>query len=264
MVGAAVMFIVLLWKWGLWLYRLPLADKKRILFGLPTRRTFSAIGEVVSESLLHRRIFRVNPLLGYMHMSLAFGWFLLIAVGWIETVAYLGFRYVPLQGHVFFKYFSTGLQHKPVFDFLMDLLLLFVLSGVALAWGKRFFSKRMGMRRTTKHVPGDRIALSALWFVFPARLIAESTTCALYGGGGFLTGSLGGWMAAHMSTFVHGDTLDLPAPLQAPLDRNGGVVRQLPGRGLLALRHLYRPLPVAERAGHRQRAVGLFSARPAI
>ena len=40
------------------------------------------------------------------------------------------------------------------------------------------------MRRTTKHVPGDRIALSALWFVFPARLIAESTTCALYGGGG--------------------------------------------------------------------------------
>ena len=176
MIGAAVMFIVLLWKWGLWLYRLPLADKKRILFGLPTRRTFSAIGEVVGESLLHRRIFRVNPLLGYMHMSLAFGWFLLIAVGWIETVAYLGFRYVPLQGHVFFKYFSTGLQHKPVFDFLMDLLLLFVLSGVALAWGKRFFSKRMGMRRTTKHVPGDRIALSALWFVFPARLIAESTT----------------------------------------------------------------------------------------
>ena len=63
MIGAAVMFIVLLWKWGLWLYRLPLADKKRILFGLPTRRTFSAIGEVVGESLLHRRIFRVNPLL---------------------------------------------------------------------------------------------------------------------------------------------------------------------------------------------------------
>ena len=43
---------------------------------------------VVSESLHHRRIFRVNPLLGYMHMSLAFGWFLLIAVGWAETIAY--------------------------------------------------------------------------------------------------------------------------------------------------------------------------------
>ena len=152
MIGAAVMFIVLLWKWGLWLYRLPLADKKRILFGLPTRRTFGAAWEVVSESLLHRRIFRVNPLLGYMHMSLAFGWFLLIAVGWAETIAYLGFRYVPLQGHVFFKYFATGLEHKPFFDFTMDLLLLFVLSGVALAWGKRFYSRAMGLRRTTKHV----------------------------------------------------------------------------------------------------------------
>ena len=101
-------------------------------------------------------------------MSLAFGWFLLIAVGWIETVAYLGFRYVPLQGHVFFKYFSTGLQHKPVFDFLMDLLLLFVLSGVTLAFGKRIYSQAMGMHRTTRHVLGDRIALSVLWLIFPA------------------------------------------------------------------------------------------------
>ncbi len=196
--GAAVMFLTLAWKWGRWLWLLPRRDKMRLLRGLPTRRTFEAVGEVISESLLHRRIFRVNPLLGYMHMSLAFGWFLLILVGWIETVAYIGFRYVPLQGHVFFKYFATSLEHKPLFDFLMDALLLFVLSGVALAWGKRFYSRAMGLRRTTKHVPGDRVALSALWFIFPARLIAESTTCAIYGGGGFLTGSLGGWMAAHI------------------------------------------------------------------
>ena len=198
MVGAAVMFLTLAWKWGVWLWRLPRADKMRIVRGLPTRRTAEAVWEVVSESLLHRRIFRVNPLLGYMHTSLAFGWFLLIVVGWIETVAYLGFRYVPLQGHVFFKYFATGLEHKPAFDFAMDLLLLFVLSGVALAWAKRFRSRAMGLRRTTKHVPGDRVALSALWFVFPARLAAESATCALYGGGGFLTGSLGAWLAGHV------------------------------------------------------------------
>ena len=198
MVGAAVMVLTLAWKGGVWLWRLPRADKMRIVRGLPTRRTAEAVWEVVSESLLHRRIFRVNPLLGYMHMSLAFGWFLLIAVGWIETVAYLGFRYVPLQGHVFFKYFATGLEHKPAFDFAMDLLLLFVLSGVALAWAKRFRSRAMGLRRTTKHVPGDRVALSALWFVFPARLAAESATCALYGGGGFLTGSLGAWLAGHV------------------------------------------------------------------
>ena len=196
--GAALMFLIVAWKWGKWLWLLPHEDKMRILRGLPTRRTVAAIGEVVSESLLHRRIFRVNPLLGYMHMSLAFGWFLLILTGWIETMAYLGFRWVPIQGHIFFKYFATSLEHKPVFDFLMDLLLLFVLSGVALAWGKRFWSRAMGMRRTTKHVLGDRLALSALWFIFPARLVAESATCALYGGGGFLTGGLGGWMAAHL------------------------------------------------------------------
>ena len=196
--GAALMFLIVAWKWGKWLWLLPHEDKMRILRGLPTRRTVAAIGEVVSESLLHRRIFRVNPLLGYMHMSLAFGWFLLILTGWIETMAYLGVRWVPIQGHIFFKYFATGLEHKPAFDFLMDLLLLFILSGVALAWGKRFWSRAMGMRRTTKHVLGDRLALSALWFIFPARLVAESVTCALYGGGGFLTGSIGGWMAAHL------------------------------------------------------------------
>ena len=196
--GAALMFAVLLWKWGTWLWKLPRADKMLILKGLPTRRTLDALCEVVSESLLHRRIFRVNPLLGYMHMSLAFGWFLLIAFGWVETLSYLGLRWVPLQGHVFFKYFATGLEHKPFFDFVMDLLLLFVLSGVALAWGKRFYSKAMGLRRTTRHVVGDRVALSALWFIFPARLAAESVTCAIYGGGGFLTGDFGHWLAGHV------------------------------------------------------------------
>lgn len=68
--GASVMFLTLAWKWGKWLWLLPRDDKKRILFGIPTRRTLAAAWEVVSESLLHRRIFRVNPLLGYMHMSL--------------------------------------------------------------------------------------------------------------------------------------------------------------------------------------------------
>ena len=40
MVGAAVMFVVLLWKWGSWLYLLPRADKKRIclLYTSPSPR----------------------------------------------------------------------------------------------------------------------------------------------------------------------------------------------------------------------------------
>ena len=197
-VGAIFLFSVILIKYLSWLRDLPKSDIKLILKGIPSPRTIAAAWEVVSESLLHRRIFRVNPLLGYMHMSLAFGWFLLIAVGWVETVAYLGFEWVPLQGHVFFKYFAAlnGItEHKPVFDFLMDFLLLFVLSGVGLAWIKRMRSRAMGMKRTTKHIPFDRVALTALWFIFPVRLVAESITSAIYGGGSFLTAGIGSLLA---------------------------------------------------------------------
>lgn len=200
--GTTVMLIVLAAKYLIWCFRLSAADRLLIIKGIPSKQTLLGIWEVVRESLLHRRIFRVNPLLGYMHMSLAFGWFLLILVGWIETVAYLGFSYVPLQGHIFFKYFAVGLPQKPVFDFLMDLLLLLILLGVALALGKRVYSRSMGMRRTTKHVLPDRIALSALWLIFPARLLAESVTCALRGGGGFLTGTIGDWMAGQVNPIV--------------------------------------------------------------
>ncbi len=190
-VGVVLLFATLAWKWGSWLRGLSRRERRTLAGGIFTWRTVEAVGEVVSESLLHRRIWRVNPLLGYMHTSLAAGWFLLIAVGWIETTAYLGFRFVPLHAHVFFKYFAWGLEPIHAFEHLMDALLLFVLSGVALAWGKRLYSRAMGMRRTTRHKAGDRVALAVLWFIFPARLVAESLLCAVHGGGGFLTGSIG-------------------------------------------------------------------------
>ena len=197
-IGATVMFGVLAIKYLSWLRNLRKSDWNRIATNILSSKTLKAAWEVISESLLHRRIFKVNPLLGYMHMSLAFGWFLLIAVGWIETMAYLGPKWIPLQGHVFFKYFVplNGItQHHPALDFAMDFLLLFVLSGVALAWTKRLRSRILGMKKTTKHLLFDRIALSALWFVFPLRLAAESITSAIYGGGSFLTGGIGSTLA---------------------------------------------------------------------
>ncbi|MBP3289339.1 MAG: 4Fe-4S dicluster domain-containing protein [Alistipes sp.] len=204
-VGTGILFLCVAWKYLSWLRQLPTSDMLLIAKRLFTYHTIGAVLEVISESLLHRRIFRRNIVLGYMHMSLAFGWFLLITVGWLETVAYLGAQWVPLHGHIFFKYFVplngiTG--HKPLFDNVMDALLLFVLSGVLLAWLKRLRSRMMGMKRTTKHIFFDRIALSALWFIFPARLVAESITCALYGGGGFLTGSIGTLLAGHINISV--------------------------------------------------------------
>ena len=102
---------------------------------------------------------------------------------------------IPLQGHVFFKYFVPLNDIEAdihLFDHLRDALLFVVLVGVALALFKRLRSRTMGMRRTTRHRLLDRVALMALWFIFPARLVAETVTAAIYGGGGFLTGGLGG------------------------------------------------------------------------
>lgn len=198
--GCAVMFSIVAYKWVRWSVRLPKRDKILVKKNFWSKKTLSAIGEAFMECLLHRRIFRVNPLLGYMHMSLALGWFLLIVVGWIETTVYLGARLVPLHAHVFFKYFMQDMPHKELLginlDNVMDALLLLVLSGVALAWIKRVYSRFMGMKRTTRHTPGDRVAMGALWFVFPLRLVSESLASAIYSGGGFATGYLGGVFAA--------------------------------------------------------------------
>ncbi len=199
MVGVVVLFATLIYKYTKWIVELRPHNKLLLRQGILSRATLEAVGEVISESLLHRRIFKINPLLGYMHASLAFGWFLLICVGWIETTAVVeGSGFILPQGHVFFKFFSAkmGLEENRFFAFLMDLLLLFVLSGVCLAYAKRLRSSIMGMRKTTRLKLGDRLALSSLWLIFPVRLVAESLTCAIYGGGGFLTGTIGGWLAA--------------------------------------------------------------------
>ncbi|MCK7533336.1 MAG: hypothetical protein MZV63_21045 [Marinilabiliales bacterium] len=152
------------------------------------------IKEIFMESLLHRKIFKKNPVLGYMHMSLAFGWFLLIVFGTIEA-DFFGEKHLNPPSHaIFFRAFNpdhgaAGLAR--VYTHWMDLLLAFILSGLLLAMIKRFIPGMMGMKKTTKHTWTDRIALLSLWLIFPSRLMAESFTCGAYGSGGFLTGNLG-------------------------------------------------------------------------
>lgn len=194
-IGVVYLFGVIVYRYVSWFFALPQSD--RIAFGkaIFTYRSFSAVKEVFEESLLHKSIFKVNPVLGYMHMSLALGWFLLIVIGKLETSAYLKDAFNPPYLHVFFRYFYPEEPfrfHRGFnYAFLMDMLLLFVLSGVALAWFKRWKSRTMGMKKTTKHTRGDKIALTALWFIFPVRLLAESTTCGLYHTGDFLTSNTG-------------------------------------------------------------------------
>ena len=215
--GAFFLLAVLLYKYIRWFAGLS-AEQRRMFFrSLPTRATLRSIGEIASESLLHRKIWKTNKLLGYMHTSFALGWFLLILTGWIETLVYFKGENVPLYVDIFFSYYVHPIfEHNFNFSLIKDALLLLILIGVGLALFKRIRSRAMGMRRTTKHVAGDRIALTALWCIFPARLLAESMTSASvwkFGGvvwalgeehhlippgigcGSFLTNTTGEWLA---------------------------------------------------------------------
>ena len=186
----------------IWFIGLSGIDKIRIWESLFTRKTFSALSETVSEALLHRKIFRKNPVLGYMHMSLAFGWFLIILLGHIETMVYYKTFLVPFWKSVFFRFAErapvTGFVPR-IFAALMDVLLLFVLSGVMLAYYKRFNRRLFGMKKTTRLKAGDRIALAALWLIFPLRFMAESITAGIHHNGSFLTQTAGNWLSSVFS-----------------------------------------------------------------
>lgn len=175
---------------GLWISGLSRIDKSRIIQSLLTRKSLLALREIFYESLLHRKIFRKNPVLGYMHMSLAFGWFMLIVVGHIEGWIHYQTLGVPAYKAIFMRYFVTepaSTLTGKILAATMDLLLLFVLSGVALAYFKRFNSRAFGMKKTTHLKTGDRIALTALWLIFPLRFLAESVSAGMHDNGSIIS-----------------------------------------------------------------------------
>jgi len=188
-------------KYISWVHQLDPKDKKAFFAHLFSKGIFFSIKEIFSESLLHRKIFKVNKKLGFMHMSLAFGWFLLIALGNIEIKFYAEYAINPPYVPIFLRFFQP--DPAPHFfgrgaNFLMDLLLLMILVAVGLAIYKRFRPGFFGMKKTTVlHVP-DKIALYALWCIFPLRFFAESFTSGVYNNGSFLTGSAGSFFAAFL------------------------------------------------------------------
>ena len=182
-IGVLFLFGVILYRYIKWFFTLPLGSRYRFGKKIFSYRTITAAWECIQESILHLSVWRRNAVLGYMHMSFALGWLMLIIVGKLETSAYLKDLINPPYLHVFFRFFypeeSFRFHHGFNYAFLMDLLLIFVLSGVALAVFKRLRSNALGMKKTTKHTAGDRVALSVLWLIFPARLLAETVTCGL-------------------------------------------------------------------------------------
>ncbi len=169
-------------------------ERREFVRSVFSKQIFGALKEIFNEVLIHRSIFKINPLLGYMHLCFAFGWLMLIVFGKVETLLFTGDAANPLWYPLFFKYFEPG-SHSFMFsaalENIMDFWLLFILSGQMFAILKRFFPHKAGIKIKTRHSNINRITLMVLWFVFPLRLAAESVTVAMYGGGGFLTGSLG-------------------------------------------------------------------------
>ncbi|MEI6576564.1 MAG: heterodisulfide reductase-related iron-sulfur binding cluster [Bacteroidota bacterium] len=192
--GVIILLGILLLKLFRWLNRFTIEDRKAFREGFTLDNTLASVKEVFFESLMHRKMFRRNFYLGYMHMTFAFGWLMLILIGNIESRVHSGshmnFPYYP----IFFKFFVHERWNIPggqLFIFLMDFFLLFVLTGLGLALFKRSSSRIFGMKKTTKMHGIDRISLVALWMIFPMRLLAESFTSGYSHTGGFLTGTLG-------------------------------------------------------------------------
>ncbi|MBR5019031.1 MAG: (Fe-S)-binding protein [Bacteroidales bacterium] len=172
------------------LLQLSAADRHKFALSLiKPANILKNIRDLFCDCLFHVKLWKRNKVLGYMHSSIAFGWFMIIVIGHIETILYIPERLHKMYYPIFFRYFmeeqNTTLQGS-FFFFLMDFFLLVILSGITIAIVKRFRSRIVGMRRTTKLTLTDRIGLYSLWAIFPLRWIAEGFTAGV-AGGSFMT-----------------------------------------------------------------------------
>lgn len=202
--GSIALLVICLYKYVRWIRQFDRLQQKTLLKNIFSIKFLPAIGEMFRECLLHIRISKKNWRLGYMHRSIAFGWFLLIFVGAIESR-------IGTKGHfhywvaIFYRYFHQVPPENHtawVFTQLMDLLLLYVLSGVFLAFVKKIKSKLLGMNRATKHTLMDKAIRYSLWGIFPLRLLSESVSATLYHNGGFLTQTIGNLFSTNVASFL--------------------------------------------------------------
>lgn len=197
--GSLILFAILLARYTYWIVQMPRADRRKAWTGFFKPAFVKSIWEVFRESLLHKKIFRINAMLGWMHMSFAFGWFLLIIMGTVESKFHKHKVFNMPYDPIFLRFFEhdvSGFFFSTGFSFIMDLLLLALLVATLLAVYKRIRSRFFGMKRTTKLIAGDTIALYSLWLIFPMRFLAESFTAGRFGNGGFLTQTAGDMFAA--------------------------------------------------------------------
>ena len=167
--GMIILSILLAYRYILWLSNRETGDLKLIAKNLVSVKTLYALHEIFMESLIHRKVFKRNILLGYMHMSLAFGWFLLIVFGKFETLFYTGKEANELYYPVFFRFFEQNPHQSGMllfFNAMMDFLLLIVLSGIVVAILRRFRPGIAGMKKITKHSFGCIVNIIKFTFNF--------------------------------------------------------------------------------------------------
>ena len=163
--------------------QLPKEDRKKFWRSLVTPKTaWANIRDLFGDCLFHVKIWKRNPLLGYMHSAIAFGWFMIIVIGHVMLFTLKPLEGVEIEGFartftnfyypIFFKYFA---EETPVFAFLMDFFLLMIISGILIAVVKKIHSRIVGVKRITKFGFADNMIRFALWTIFPFRLIAEKT-----------------------------------------------------------------------------------------
>ena len=163
--------------------QLPKDDRKKFWRSLVTPKTaWANIRDLFGDCLFHVKIWKRNPLLGYMHSAIAFGWFMIIVIGHVMLFTLKPLEGVEVEGFartftnfyypIFFKYFA---EETPVFAFLMDFFLLVIISGILIAMVKKLYSKIVGVKRVMHFGFADNMIRFALWTIFPFRLIAEKT-----------------------------------------------------------------------------------------
>ena len=184
-------------------FQLPKEDRRKFLRSLIyPKSAWKNIRDLFNDCLFHTKIWKRKPLLGYMHMSIALGWFMIIVVGHFESITFSPLRglevpfmqklmsnlYLP----IFFRYFAIEeLSLKAqIFSFLMDFFLLMIISGIFIAVVKKKKPKKVGMKRVTKFGIKEDLVRLSLWTIFPLRFLAESSMANI-AGGSFLTKYLG-------------------------------------------------------------------------
>ncbi len=229
--GMAFVITVCLIKAVVVVFQMESNERRRYLLSLLKPNIIvKNIYDIIVDCLLHVRLWKRNRMLGFMHSSIAFGWFMIILLGHIQVLLYCPDRISTFYYPIFFDWFIEGGQHTLI-SILLDLFLYVILAGIALAIVKRFYSRLFGMRRTTRPTLLNIIGLYSLWAIFPLRFIAEQ--CARSGN---LT--LAPWWAysialcVFMCVLPFSRYLHIPAEMMLVTMRNAHISISRPGKGI--------------------------------